>query len=160
MQRLTVIHINGPINSGKSTIAAALARALPHAEFIEGDDHGLSDQIPPETRWSMALDRIEQCIHDTGCEHLVVAYPIDESGFSRLDAACKSRSARLVVVTLAPPVETALSDRGERRLTAWERNRIVNMYASGYQSHSFSDIFIDTSQFAVSECVDRILQQI
>jgi len=160
MRRLTVIHINGPINSGKSTIGAALARALPDAEFIDGDDHGVSDQIPHATRWLMALERIEQRIYTTEYQHLVIAYPIDESGFSRLDAACKKRSARFYVATLAPPIETALSDRGERKLDSWERSRIVDMYASGYQSQAFSDIFIDTSQATVSECVDRILQQL
>lgn len=160
MRHLTVVHINGPVNSGKSTIGSALARLLAHADFVEGDAHGAPEHLPREVRWAMAIERIEQRIRTTQCQYLVVAYPIDESQFFRLEAACRHRSARLLVVTLAPPVETALADRGVRELTGWERDRIIEMYKQGYQSSPFTDIFIDTSRGTVDECVDQIRRQL
>ncbi|WP_246174610.1 ATP-binding protein [Pandoraea terrigena] len=155
-----MIHINSPISSGKSTIGSALAHVLPHTDLIEGDDHGAPEHLPREVQWAIAFERIEQSIRDTQCQYLVVAYPIDESQFLRLNAACRHRSARLVVVTLAPPMKTALADRGVRKLTRWERERIIEMYAQGYQSRSFTDVFIDTSRGTVNECVNKIRSEL
>ena len=140
-----VIHLNGPINSGKSTVGQALAALIPGAVFIEGDDHGAPDDAPLPDRIAAALDRIARLIAGSPAEVLVVAYPLDEAAHQRLRAATSARGATLQVVTLAPPLATALSDRGGRRLTAWERGRIAEMYAQGYAARHFSDLVVDTA---------------
>jgi hypothetical protein len=124
---LIVIQINGPINSGKSTVGRALANILPDANFIDGDDHGVSEDVPAAIEWAMALTRIERHIEDANCSYLVVAYPIDHASFEQLRSACERRAAGFFVVTLSPPLEMALTDRGDRRLTHAERQRIVEM---------------------------------
>ena len=58
MASLLVIHVNGPINSGKTTIYRALARVLPDARFIDGDDHDAPDDAPLHEQWAIALERI------------------------------------------------------------------------------------------------------
>jgi hypothetical protein len=160
LRALSVVHVNGPINSGKSTVGRALACVLSDARFVDGDDYDVPCDVPLETQWAMALMRIEHDIAVAECRYLIVAFPIDRAGFEQLNAACKKRSGRLIVVTLSPPLEVALSDRGERRLTPWERQRIDEMYRQGYQSRPFSDIFLDTSGKAPEESADVIAQQI
>jgi Mg-chelatase subunit ChlI len=56
---LNVIHLNGPINSGKSSVGRALAGLLPDAVFIDGDDHDAPGDAPLGTRIQVALRRIE-----------------------------------------------------------------------------------------------------
>ncbi|MCA8039841.1 hypothetical protein [Burkholderia seminalis] len=110
MTALTVIHLNGPINSGKTTIGLALARVLPDACFIDGDDHDAPpDDAPLDVQWALALERLVAQIAAARERHLVIAYPIGEAEHARLRAACDARDARLFVVTLAPPEAIAAS---------------------------------------------------
>jgi hypothetical protein len=156
----TVIQVSGPINSGKSTVGSALARLLPDASFIDGDDHEAPDDAPLAARVVAALLRIEDHIATVECSHLVVAYPVDQSGYERLRTACERRPARFLVVTLAPPIEVALADRGGRRLTDEERQRIAEMYEEGYHARHFSDFVLDTSGLTAKEGAEWIGAQL
>ena len=142
---LTVVHVNGPINSGKSSVGRALAGLLPNAAFIDGDDHDAPDDAPLSARIEVAFQRIETHIANADGDCLVVGYPLDQVHYDRLRAATMKRGARLLVVTLAPPLEVALNDRGTRKLAAGERRRIIEMYEEGYHTRYFSDVVIDTA---------------
>ena len=157
---LTVIHLNGPINSGKTTIGRALSRALPGARFIDGDDHDAPDDAPFDVQWAIALERLVTQITHASERHLVIAYPIGEAEFERLRAACDARDARLFVVTLAPPEAIASSNRGTRALTDWERQRIAEMYREGYAARAFSDCFVDTSTASADACALEIARSV
>ncbi|VWC15180.1 shikimate kinase [Burkholderia aenigmatica] len=158
MTALTVIHLNGPINSGKTTIGLALARVLPDARFIDGDDHDAPEDAPFDVQWAIALERLVTQIAIARERHLVIAYPIGETVFERLRAACDARDARLFVVTLAPPEAVASSNRGSRALTDWERQRVAEMYREGYAARAFSDCVIDTSKASADACAREIAQ--
>jgi hypothetical protein len=145
MAILTVVHINGPINSGKSSVGQALTRLLPKAVFIDGDDHDAPDDAPLATRIQAALQRIVTQITEATGDYLIVAYPLDQTHYEQLRAASERRKACLLVLTLAPPLEVALSDRGARQLTPGERERIIEMYEEGYHTRSFSDAVLDTA---------------
>jgi hypothetical protein len=157
---LTVIHLNGPINSGKTTIGVALAQRLPDARFVDGDDHDAPDDAPFDVQWAIALARIVDHIATARERHLMIAYPIGDAEFARLRAACDARGARLFVATLAPPEAVASSDRGERVLTEWERRRIAAMYREGYASRAFSDCFVDTSKASADACAQQIAERV
>ncbi|RQU20043.1 shikimate kinase [Burkholderia cenocepacia] len=157
---LTVIHLNGPINSGKTTIGLALSRLLPDARFIDGDDHDAPEDAPFDVQWAIALERLVTRIAQARERHLVIAYPIGEAEFERLRAACDARDARLFVVTLAPPEAVAASNRGTRALTDWERQRIAEMYREGYASRAFSDCVIDTSSASAEGCATEIARRV
>ncbi|HTN61868.1 MAG TPA: shikimate kinase [Devosia sp.] len=139
---MQVVVLNGSINSGKTTTGRALAAILPGAEFIDGDDHGISSAVPfaemIERAQLWLLDRIAAVT----APFLVIAYPLRDSDFARMQAACAARGASLFAATLAPPLDMALSNRGARVLDAWERNRVAEMYAEGYAARSFSDVII------------------
>ncbi|MDJ0389760.1 DUF2062 domain-containing protein [Roseomonas sp. E05] len=140
-----VLHLNGPINSGKSSIGLALTDLLPGATFLEGDAHGLPTSLPREKRWAGALQRITAAIATSQAPWMVVAYPLDEAAYRSLSSACAARGARLRVVTLAPPLEVALTERGGRMLSEVERLRIREMYAEGYAARPFSEQIFDPS---------------
>ena len=61
--------------------------------------------------------------------------------------------------TLAPSTETALSDRGGRKLDDAERERIKHHYAIGIHAPSFGTI-IDNSRQAPEETAQEILGKI
>jgi len=141
---MDIICINGPINSGKSTVGRRLAALLPGAAFVEGDDHGAPDDADLDTVIVAALARIEALIASAAGD-LVIAYPLRPQDHARLAAAAGLRGARLFTATLAPPMEIALADRGGRPLSAEERDRIVEMYAEGYADSAFSDLVLDNA---------------
>jgi len=153
-----VLYLNGPINSGKSSIGRALAALLPGAVFLEGDDHGLPASLPREKRWAGALQRIATAIATSKAHWLVVAYPLDEAAYRTLCAACAARGARLRVVTLAPPLEVALTERGGRALSEAERRRIPEMYAEGYADRPFSEQVFDPSGQTPAESARKLAE--
>ncbi len=137
---MVVVCINGSINSGKSTIARLLADRLPGARFVEGDDHDGHD-LPFEEMIAHAVQRLATIVAE-GRETLVIAYPLRETEFAILRDAAASRDLQLVVVTLAPPLEVVLVQRGARLLDDGERARIREMYGEGYHQRPFSDLII------------------
>jgi hypothetical protein len=137
-----VICLNGSINSGKTTIGRALAAALPDAAFIDGDDHDAPDNVEFDVMLDIALSRLEREIAGARVAHLVIAYPLRNEDHARLAAAAAARGARLFVATLAPPLDVALADRGERKLDDEERQRIRQMYDEGYADRSFSRVIL------------------
>jgi hypothetical protein len=155
----TLIHVNGPINSGKSSVGRALARLLPDARFIDGDDHGAPEGAPLPARIAAALRRIEACIAQTDAACLVVAYPLDQANYERLKAASEQRGMRFLVLTLAPPLTVALTDRGGRTLSPAERQRIAEMYREGYHRRPFSDVVVDTSGLTPQESAERAMAE-
>jgi len=139
---MIVICLNGPINAGKSTIGRVLAGMLPDAEFIEGDDHGIPEGVPFQEMIERATAWLAERIGETQRSFLVIAYPLRPEDFILLREACAKRGARLIVVTLAPPMELVLKDRGTRKLDDEERSRIREMYEEGYAGRDFSDLVI------------------
>lgn len=155
-----VIHLNGPINSGKTSVGRTLAQRLTGADFLDGDDHDAPGDAPLPDRIAAAWRRIETHIASAQNPWLVIAYPLDDAGFARLRAACDRRAARLLVVTLAPPEAVALTDRGGRVLTAWERQRVTEMYRDGYPARAFSDVVLDTAGLTPGESADRLMKSL
>ncbi|MGO4129341.1 hypothetical protein AB4Z01_33430 [Inquilinus sp. YAF38] len=143
-QAMDIICINGPINAGKSTVGRRLAGLLPGTAFVDGDDHDAPDGAGLNTRIAAGLARIEALIA-AAKNDLVIAHPLRPQDHARLAVAAGRCGARLFVVTLAPPIDVALADRGSRTLSAAERARIVEMYAEGYAGPAFSDLVLDNS---------------
>lgn len=137
---MVIICINGSINSGKSTIARLLAARLPDARFVEGDDHD-GHELPFEHMIAHAVDRLATVVADAD-RTLVIAYPLREQDHAILSRAAASRGLQLLIVTLAPPLDVALSQRGPRILDDAERERIREMYLEGYHERPFSDLVI------------------
>lgn len=136
---MSVVWLNGTVGSGKSTVGAALAKLLPAARFLDGDDLAGPRHLPNSVRWAMALNALLAAVIRPGYfRWLVVAYPLDSSGFLRLRTACASARRRLLVVNLDVPSAMTLRGRGDRTLTVAERARVREMRSKGYHRRSFA----------------------
>ncbi|MCZ4344572.1 shikimate kinase [Devosia neptuniae] len=139
---MLVVVLNGPINAGKTTTGKALAAIVPRAAFFDGDDHDAPDDAPLVARIEASMRRLEHLIATADGAVLVLATPLRHNDYQRLLRVSATRHADLRVVTLAPPVETATSNRGSRQLRPDEILRTRQMYVEGYASREFSDLTI------------------
>ncbi|AOK32058.1 hypothetical protein AQ611_21505 [Burkholderia singularis] len=154
---LDIVCINGPINSGKSTVGRCLCELLPGARFVDGDDHGAPEDADLDTVIAVALARIEALIADAHADtDLIVAYPLRVEDHARLAAAAGRRGAGLFVVTLAPPLAVSLSNRGARALSPAECERIAQMYDEGYADPPFTDLLLDNATMASTQTAEAI----
>src|SRR5258706_11349364 len=126
-----VIYLNGSINSGKTTVAKLLVSRIPHTVHIEVDDLrnfaeclSLEEVIPFCLEDAITLTRrwVERGLN------VVVSWPISEQHHLRFVRALAETSVPIYTFTISPQLEVALSDRGGRTLTDWERNRILHLY--------------------------------
>jgi len=151
-----LIFINGSINSGKTTVSKLLAEKL-GAAYLNVDD--LNDSIPnfdlntdiPKS-FDLAISRINE-LHNTG-KDVVANYVVGPEDWDRLlgnELLVKER----LFVTLAPRLEVAQSNRGDRQLTDWEVKRVKYHYDIGVATPKHGSI-IDNSDISVEETVKKI----
>lgn len=156
---MAVILISGSINAGKTTVARALVALLPRAAHIEVDALRefiaavpLAEAIPISLENAVAVARnlVRRRFH------VVITYPLGEDDHRFLRDAFADLAIPIHTFILAPPQETALTDRGTRPLTAHERRRIREQYADGRHRPSFG-IAIDNSAQTPNETARQIL---
>lgn len=151
-----LVFISGSINSGKTTTTKALAERL-GAAFLNVDD--LNDTIPNfnlATDLDKSMDVTIQTINNYAevGKDVIANYVVREKDFLRF--ANEIKTFPQIVVTLAPRLEVAQSNRGERILSEWEVSRIKHHYDVGIASPNFGYI-IDNSNLTVDETVDAIV---
>jgi len=151
--------INGPIASGKTTVGLALQILIPGSVFIDGDAHDAPDALSLTTRWTYALWRIHEALRDALAAErsVIIAWPLRPPHHEFLRDAIHEYGGTMFCVTLCPPVEVVLTRRG-RDLSGWEQDRITQMYAEGYHTRPFSDVFIDNSEIDPASTAQRILR--
>ncbi len=158
-----IIILDGPINAGKSTVGARLASRLPQAVHIEIDHlRHFAAGLTLEQAIPYALaDAASLVAAWTGRGfHVVVSWPIERANLHHFTAVASASGTALFVFTLLPKLETALSDRGRRRLSAGERARIREMYADMYASGQAAGVAIDNSDQSPAETTQLILDHI
>ena len=163
---MRIININGPINSGKSTVSKLLCGELPSCRFVEVDEL-MSDEeearmgLSQREGWGERVRRFEGIVleekQSRRHENLLFAYPMTESLY-RMWKAWEDGETSFVNVTLAPEMEICLRNRGTRALEAGEKARIREMYAEGYQCPEHADLIIDNGGQTPEETVRRILE--
>lgn len=163
---MQIININGPINSGKSTISKLLEKELPNALFIEVDDL-LSDEeqeklgLKMEQGWQERTNRLAKIVNaekqNKAYDNIVFAYPISENLYNEWKL-WQDENTKFINITLAPKLEVCLTNRGTRELEEAEKHRIVQMYEEGYHNRAYSDLIIDNSVQTPSETLDTILK--
>lgn len=144
------------MNSGKTTTSKALAKKL-GAAFINVDD--LRETIT-DFKFETDLDRVmDLAIIEINNQlslgnNVVANYILRQEDYTRLRHEVNTPD--LYVVTLAPRLEVAQSQRGERALNGWEVQRVAHHYKRGIASPSFGCI-IDNSELTVDETVNKIM---
>ncbi len=153
-----LIYINGSINSGKSTIGRLLAAYLPRTVHIEVDElrHfadclSLSDAAP-------------YCVVDASTLtrnwlargfNVVVTWPISQRDYAHFEREAANAGVTIHAVTLRPPLEVAISDRGQRELSDRERGRIREQYQAPHIDPGIGTV-IDNSRQTPEETLAEI----
>lgn len=155
---MLVICLNGSVNSGKATTGQALATLISGARFIDADDHGAPEGTSFAAMLKISMARLEREIAAARAPVLIIANPLRDEDFARLHAAASARAARLVVVTLAPALDSVVVDRGARRLTLDERARVAEMYREGYHQRAFTDLLITDAPSPAAAARDIVMR--
>lgn len=161
---MLILNINGPINSGKTTVSKILVNLLPKATFIEVDEL-MSDTeqeklgLLLKEGWAERKKRLNEKLlalkEGEEFETVIFAYPITEESYQKWSALA-DENTRFLNITLAPSLENCLKNRGTRELDDWERNRIRQMYEEGYQNRSYSDFIINNDNQTPEETAEII----
>lgn len=163
---MKIININGPINSGKSTVSKLLIEKIDKSLFIEVDDL-LSDEeqkilgLTMEEGWAERTNRLSKLINqykeNKQYDVIVFAYPITKKLYDEWKA-WEDKNSLFINITLSPCLEICLKNRGQRELEEWEINRIKQMYDEGYNKREYANLIIDNSAQTPQETVDEILR--
>lgn len=161
---MLILNINGPINSGKSTVSKILVNLLPNAIFIEVDEL-MSDEeeaklgLSTQDGWAERQKRLNETLlalkQSRKYETVIFAYPISENSYKKWSSMADD-TTKFLNITLAPSLEECLKNRGTRELDDWERNRIKEMYEEGYQNRSYSDFIINNDHQTPKETFEVI----
>ncbi|MGN0919865.1 MAG: ASCH domain-containing protein [Alphaproteobacteria bacterium] len=161
---MLILNINGPMNSGKTTVSKILVNLLPKATFIEVDEL-MSDEeqeklgLSLKEGWAERKKRLNEKLlalkEGEEFETVIFAYPISEESYQKWSALA-DENTRFLNITLAPSLEECLKNRGTRELDDWERNRIRQMYEEGYQNRSYSDFIINNDNQTPKETAEII----
>ncbi|AYG01289.1 hypothetical protein [Lactococcus allomyrinae] len=159
---MRVININGPINSGKSTISKLLLERLPNSIFIECDELTTDEAFLSFTdRISARLHKLytllEQLITEAQLETIIFAYPMYLETFDKISTITVGR-ADFVIITLSPSLESCMTNRGTRELDEWEQHRIQEMYKEGVAEFEKTDLFIDNTEKTSGQTVEIVLE--
>ncbi len=162
---MLILNINGPVNSGKTTVSKILGQKMPNTIFIEvdellSDEEQASLKLDMRAGWVERLARLQSELikYKTSQEYetVIFAYPITNNTYQKW-AALSDKSTQFLNITLAPSLENCLKNRGTRTLTEWEEKRIRQMYEEGYQNREFADFIINNDNQTPEETADIIM---
>lgn len=155
-----IVFINGSINSGKTTTGKLLAEEL-NVEFLDFDT--ISEAVPG---FDVNVKEHLPAVFDEGIRQLnaldllgksaVATYVFNQEEHDRLQ---KELTAKTKWVTLAPPLKIAQSQRGDRVLSNWERQRVKYHYETGVANPNYG-VIIDNSQITPAETVEKIIKML
>ncbi|PJA53321.1 hypothetical protein CO166_02290 [Candidatus Roizmanbacteria bacterium CG_4_9_14_3_um_filter_36_11] len=157
-----ILIFNGPQNSGKSTIAKLLQKHIPQLAHIEVD--GLRKFI----YWMDGNDAFPMSIENAilvaknftkkGLA-VVMTYIFSDEELKNTIESLKEAEKPVHVFTFSPKLETALTNRGTRELSEYEKERIKYHYQTGINRPSIGTIIDNTSQ-TPEETIKVILSHI
>ena len=161
---MLILNINGPMNSGKSTVSKILVNLLSNATFIEVDELMTDEEekrlgLSIQDGWAERQKRLNKKLLDFKKLHefetVIFAYPISENSYKTWSSMA-DENTKFLNITLAPSLEECLKNRGTRELDDWERNRIKEMYEEGYQNRSYSDLIVNNDNQTPEETAEMI----
>ena len=154
-----IILLNGSINSGKTTVSKQLLALLPRTAHVEVDDLRefirclpLEESIPLNLKNAVA---VTQNFVAYGL-NVVLSYPLSQEDYDYLMRDLKPLGVPIYCVTLNPDLAVALTNRGTRELTEWERQRIPYHYETGINSPPFG-IVLDNTRLTPEETARQII---
>lgn len=156
-----ILFINGSINSGKSTVAKALKSRIQKSVILEIDDlRRIVDWMPLEEAIPLNFQNASALIRNFALKgiHVIVPYPLSRKNYEQITEALVDLDTDKHFFTLDPGIEKTLSNRGERVLDDWEKDRIKHHYAIGIHKPDFGEI-IDASSKTPEQIAYEILEK-
>ena len=158
-----IIHLNGSINSGKTTVGKQLEKLIPNSKFIDADFIINSEAKHPKieiNEWiELTIKEISKKANELVKNGItgIFAYPLEKNHYEYLK---KNIDSDFFVFSLNPPINVCLQNRGEGEPNVWERKRIKEHYAQGINHPDFSEAVIDNSKQTPEETAKIILKYI
>jgi hypothetical protein len=153
-----IILLNGSINSGKTTVSKHLVELLPCTAHIEVDDLRefirflpLEESIPLNLKNAVA---VTQNFVAYGL-NVVLSWPLRQDDYDDLMRELQPLGVLIHCVTLNPDLAVALTNRGTRELTEWERRRIPYHYETGINNPPFG-VVIDNTRLTPEKTARQI----
>lgn len=155
-----IIFINGTINAGKTTVAKLLAAKIPNSALVEIDAfRAMIEWMPLEQAIPLNLENAVSVIKNFSKQgiHVIVPYPLSQKNYEYV--VKELEPLEIKVFTLAPSLESALSNRGNRELDEKEKDRIKRQYEMGIHTPSFGEV-IDNSSTTPEQTTEIILNKL
>lgn len=155
-----IILLNGAINSGKTTIADTIVEQTLNFAHIEVD--ALRDFVswmPLEETFELNIKNaiaIAKNFHELNI-HSVISYPLSEDNFNYINKLLLGSDIELHAIALYPGIDKLKTNRGMRKLTEWEVQRIDELHEMGLSKPCFGTV-IDNSEQTIQETTTRVLQ--
>ncbi len=144
-----IIILNGPINSGKTTVAKILWNKIPNTAHIEVDKlREFIEWMPGEKAFPLSIENavlVTKNFIKKGL-NVIFTYPLDKEDYQSIIDCLKDYSTKIYTFTFNPNINKTLTDRGNRELTEKERNRIKYHYQIGLNKPSFGIVIDNTNQ--------------
>ena len=152
------IWISGSINSGKSTVSKILGKELKMAvieldSFSEFVENFLSFEEYLKLNYEIFYEIVE--VYNKRNIGVIIVYPIGEERYLEL----KNKLNNFQIFALDPTLEVALTDRGERKLSEQERERIKYHYEKKINDPSFG-FRIETKDKTLEETATEIINKL
>ena len=157
-----IIFLSGSINSGKSTVSKLLVQKLPSATVIDVDDLDKDIRhIPIDDRIMIRIERAIVVIREAvgKFENIIVTNILRQDHFELMKRELTATGHEFVGITLDPGLEGALTNRGTREITDWERERIKYHYRIGIHKPGYGFV-VDSSNQTPAETVAEILAKL
>ena len=158
-----IIILNGPRNSGKSTVARILQKKIPNTAHVEVDN--LRDFVSwmdgERGAYSLSIENAV-LITKNFVKHglnVVFTYLLDKSDYKNVMEMLEGVDTKIYVFTLNPDINVVLTNRGNRELSNEEQKRIQYHYKIGINKPSFGQI-IDNTKQTPKETADTILETV
>ena len=126
-----IIVLNGPINSGKTTVAKILWEKIPNCAYIEVDKiREFIDWMDNEPAWTIAFDTALSVAKDFIEKNLnvLITYHISDKGYESLVKKLKPLDSDIFAFTFKPPLTTVLTYRGTREIDKRDKSYIRDSY--------------------------------
>lgn len=157
-----IIFINGSINSGKSTVSNLLAKQMDNTIVFEIDDimkkigRGPIDKALPAVH-NQAIKELKKKAR--GSKNIIIPYPLSKENYEKFFNELEVIDNDILAFTLSPRLAVVIKDRGNRKLSDWEKKRIKYHYSIDINNPKYGCI-VDNSDETVEQTVSAILAKI
>lgn len=157
-----IIILNGPINSGKTTVAKILWELIPNLAHIEIDKiREFIDWMENKPSWELSFSTALTVAKEFLKKDLnvLITYHISDKGYKQIKECLEPIDKDIFAFTLLPPIHKTLTNRGTRELNQWEIQRIKETYEKEKHKVLYGET-IDNSTQTPQETADYIFNKV